>query len=161
VGTKHESWFHWETDVQSALDLNAMPGSGNQWHAPSDGTTVGHWTETRWPIMVDCKHTTQKSFSVARKVMDQWVKQAMGSGKRFALPIRFEDENDTHATRSDYVVIPMDDYAELVKLHREGITPPSITREEVKLLTAVATAVTNKSVRDRLQALVAKLQGGY
>lgn len=111
-------WERWESEAQVQLGLHAQPGSGNQWHRPSDGVSSGHYTEVPWPLMIDCKHTGRKSYSVVRKFMDQWLDKALASGKHFALPIRFETPDEGH---SDFVVITMDDYVELVALaNREG-----------------------------------------
>jgi len=160
VGTKHQKWFHFEESVQAALDLEAMPGSGNQWHSPSDGATSGHWTETRWPLMVDCKHTVQKSYSLGRKLLDQWTRTARENGKHFALPIRFETVDDTPMSRSDYVVVPFEDYVELVALVRAGKTETQqMDREDSQFMHRIAQAIGRPEQQRRFLSILAKMGG--
>jgi len=106
------AWEQWEHEVQDALDLASTPGSGNQWHAPSDGRTVGHPTDVGRGWMVDCKTTVQKSFSLTRKMLGQWEDKAAVHGHRFLLPLRFL-ATDRSGRTQDYAVLSWDDFLEL------------------------------------------------
>lgn len=156
MGTKHQGWFKFEEDIQGMFGLEAMPGSGNQWHSPSDGATA-NTSDVRWPLMVDCKHTVQKSYSLTRGLLDQWVRTALEKGKHFALPIRFETPDDTTATRSDYVVIPTEDYAELVDFYREN--GPQLELKDAEFLRAISGAIKLDPARRRMMGIINKLEG--
>jgi hypothetical protein len=106
-------WEVWEDTVQKDLGLAGSPGSGNQWHAISDGHTLDHPADNDFRLMVDCKSTTRKSFSLGRQVLAQWVGNAGQQGCRFALPLRFLPVTPT-GQPEDYVVIPYDDYLEMM-----------------------------------------------
>ena len=158
MGTKHQKWFKFEEDIQSLFGLEAMPGSGNQWHSPSDGATP-NTDPTPWPLMVDCKHTVQRSYSLTRKLLDQWVHTAMVSGRHFALPVRFENPDDTTATRSDYVVIPTEDYADLVDFYRHPRNTPPLAKGDTDFLRKLAAAIGNSDVRRQLTDITQILEG--
>jgi len=151
-------WLRLENDMQKMFDLESTPGSGNQWHSPSDGVTTGYYTEAAWPLMIDAKHTTQKGYRVVRKLMDQWVVTARAAGKHFALPIRFEEPG---GFASDYVVIPTDDYAELVgHITEEPVPPERLTDGEMKFLEKIAEALTQPEAQREFYAIVAKIEAG-
>lgn len=112
------AWQKFEHDVQNLLGLSSTIASGNQAHDPGDGVNRSHPYDINYAVMVDAKHTTNKSFSLSRKTLDGYLRRAQTFGKRFALPLRFEDLRPNRngvKTRSDWVVVPLDDYAELVE----------------------------------------------
>lgn len=107
--TKIPEWSRFESFVQRELGLSSTPGSGNQWNAPSDGRTIAHISENSFPLMVDSKFTTLKSYSITKKFLSQWVNKAALFGCRFAMPLRFSSEG----TVEDYIVVRLSDFSEL------------------------------------------------
>jgi hypothetical protein len=101
-------WEQFEHSVQELLDLRSTPGSGNQWHDPSDGRSR---SDDPYKIMVDCKHTEAKSCSLNGAVLQGWWDRATGLGYHFALPVHMEG---MEGRQKEWVAIPLDDYAELV-----------------------------------------------
>lgn len=110
-----EAWARFESDVRTLLELDRPPGSGNQWHDPSDGTTRNAYGG--YPVVMDAKYTGRKSFSVTRQFLEHWLSVADALGKHFLLPIRFRAPSGTHR---DFVLVPLDDYAELLIKAREA-----------------------------------------
>lgn len=102
------NWEKFEREVQDILDLRSTPGSGNQWHDAGDGRSK---PEDPYRLMVDCKHTEGKSYSLNGAALQAWFNQAGELGYRFALPVRLAG---WAGRQKDWVVVPMDDYAELV-----------------------------------------------
>ncbi len=112
-------WEAWESYANRALGLSATVASGSQAHDPGDGVDRRHHTETGYALMVDCKYTEQKSFSINAKLMGQYVRRAAEAGKRFALPVRLVDKGGLEA--HDYVVVPLQDYVALLETYREVV----------------------------------------
>lgn len=106
-------WEQFEHEVQELLSLRSTPGSGNQWHDVSDGRSR---PEDRYKLLVDCKYTERSAFNLAGPVLSQWWEKATGAGYYFALPVRLDG---LAGSQKDWVVIPMDDYAELVDSMRD------------------------------------------
>lgn len=106
-----KDWEKWEKDVQKALQLDSTINSGNTWADPGDGVSREHYTEKKFPFIIDAKHTGHKTFSVVRKFMEVWRAKALDLGKVFILPIRFEDEHG----KSDWVVLHFVDFLQLVE----------------------------------------------
>lgn len=102
-----------EQDVCDLLGLDPTIASGSQWHDTGDG--VNRNAYDAWPILFDAKCTVQRTYSINRGWMSQQIKRAVGAGKRFILPLRFVDEHGQH---DDYVVMTLDDYAELLEAAR-------------------------------------------
>lgn len=102
------AWEKFEHSVQELLSLRSTPGSGNQWHDVSDGRTR---PEDAYKLMVDCKFTQGKSYSLNGDVLQGWWDKATGLGYHFALPVRMEGMG---GRQKEWVAIPLDDYAELV-----------------------------------------------
>jgi hypothetical protein len=102
-------WEQFENRVQELLDLRSTPGSGNQWHDVSDGRSR---PEDRYKLMVDCKYTERRAFNLAAPVLSQWWEKATGAGYQFALPVKMDGLNT--GRQKEWVVIPLDDYVELV-----------------------------------------------
>jgi len=110
-------WEQFEKSVRSLLKLRSTPGSGNQWHDVSDGVSV---PADPYKVMVDCKFTESKSYSLGGKLLQDWWERATELGYHFALPVRL----DGHPGRiKEWVTIPLDDYAELVDCMRAANDP--------------------------------------
>lgn len=110
-------WAAFEAYVNGKLGLEATLASGSQDHDKGDGVDRSHPDETDYALQIDAKYTVKASFAVNRRFMDQCWERARLSGKRFALPIRFADERKGQV--SDYIVVPFDDYTELLNAYRE------------------------------------------
>ena len=102
-----------EKDVCDMLSLDPTIASGSQWHDVGDGVERNAYSV--WPIMMDAKCTVQRSYSIQRGWVKQQIDRAAVAGKRFILPLRFVDENSQH---DDFVLMPLDDYAELLDAAR-------------------------------------------
>lgn len=110
-------WEAWESYANRALGLSATVASGSQAHDPGDGVDRRHHSETDYALMVDCKYTEKKSFSLNGKLMAQYVQRAAEAGKRFILPVRLVDRGGLEV--HDYVVVPLQDYVTLLETYRE------------------------------------------
>lgn len=102
-------WEQFEHEVQKLLGLRSTPGSGNQWHDVSDGVSK---VEDPYKLMVDCKFTESKTFRLDGKVLQDWWDKATELGYYFALPVRLDGSSGRH---KEWVVVHLDDYAELVE----------------------------------------------
>jgi hypothetical protein len=111
------NWKKHEADIQEELGLSSTSGSGNKWHDVSDGVTRGHYSTVVFPLMVDCKDTEKKSYSINRDFFLQWQRTAGLEGKTFCMPIRFEDE-DTGKVKLDIVAIDLDTFTEMYKAYK-------------------------------------------
>lgn len=105
-------WEQFEQQVQKLLDLRSTPGSGNQWHDVGDGVSR---PEDPYKLIVDCKFTESKSYSLNAGVLQKWWDKATGLGYYFALPVRLDGHEDRI---KEWVTVPLDDYAELLESHR-------------------------------------------
>lgn len=108
-----QPWEQHERDIQVILGLDSTICSGNKFHDPGDA--VDHDRESVFPIVADCKFTEGKSFSVSRKVLEQWSDKAAEMGKRFIMPVRLCPRG---TDPQDYVVLGLHDFAELLSLAR-------------------------------------------
>lgn len=111
------AWEQFEHEVQELLYLRSTPGSGNQWHDPSDGRSH---PDDPYKLMVDCKFTEAKSFSLNGKVLQDWWNKATELGYHFALPVKL---GGADGRIKEWVAVPIDDYAELlesVRILRSG-----------------------------------------
>lgn len=106
------AWEQFEHKVQELLDLRSTPGSGNQWHAIGDGVSKA---EDPYKLIVDCKYTDRKSFSVSGDTLQPWLDKAGLLGYHFALPVHLEGSG---GKAKDWVTVPLDDYVELVEYAR-------------------------------------------
>ncbi|QGJ94941.1 holliday junction resolvase [Gordonia phage RedWattleHog] len=102
-----------EAHVCDVLEVSPTIASGSKWYDTGDG--VDRDAYAAWPIQFDAKCTIQRSYSIQRGFMAGAVRKAVESGKRFLLPLRFVDDDGQHG---DYVVMPLDDYAELLATAR-------------------------------------------
>lgn len=109
-----QSWEQHERYIQSVLGLQATICSGNKFYDPGDA--VDHDRESAFPLVADCKFTERKSFSVTRKMLEQWQEKAAEMGKRFVLPVRFSSSG---AQPYDCVVLGLHDFAELLSLAKK------------------------------------------
>jgi hypothetical protein len=78
-----------------------QPASGALSHAKGDVKTDDQ--------LFEAKTTGLKSYSIKVETMDKIAMEAVGTGRRPALHIRFERE------RKDYVVLTLDDYEALLQ----------------------------------------------
>jgi hypothetical protein len=108
-------WQEFETHVQQLLGLDSTPASGGRFHAPGDAVDHHHPTQSRFPLFADCKFTQRLSFSLNRHFLLQQSERAVELGKRFILPLRFWHHHNAY---EDYVVLRLDDFAELMDLAR-------------------------------------------
>lgn len=106
-----KDWEKWEKDAQRALDLQSTISSGNQWSDPGDGVDRKHFTETSFPLIIDCKLTEKLSFRLDIKFLKAWKRKSQELGKIFAMPIRFLSK-DSH---QDWIVVPFEDFCWLVE----------------------------------------------
>ena len=116
---RHElGWEAFERHVNRSLGLQATIASGSKAYDPGDGVDRRHPRETDYALMVDCKYTEQKSFSISAKLLSQYVRRAAEAGKAFVLPVRLVDKgaNEVH----DFVVVPLQDYVMLLEKFREA-----------------------------------------
>lgn len=119
-------WQRHEAEVQERLGLGATVGSGSKFYDISDGTDRDHPTDGLFQLMVDCKATVNKSYSLVNKFLRDWRKTALEWDKVFLLPLRFENED---GTSDDWVVMHLDDAGELLDKVRN---PPKVKVEEKK-----------------------------
>ncbi len=111
------AWERFEREVQEALDLRSTPGSGNQWQDISDGVSK---PDDPYKLMVDCKYTDNKSYSLNGDALQSWVDKAALFGYNFALPVHLEGSK---GRSKRWVAIPLDDYVELVDAIRDFAAP--------------------------------------
>lgn len=109
-------WEKHEKEVQQWLGLNPTIGSGNKWHDISDGSTKGHPDNIAFPIMVDCKSTRSGSYSVNKKFFLKWIKDAGLRGRKFFMPIRFEEDDQKDL---DLIVLDMNTFRDMLKVYKQ------------------------------------------
>lgn len=111
---KKIGWRAHEAYVQSVLGLDSTLCSGNKFHDPGDGVDRSHPGQNSFALIIDAKCTSTKSFSIKSELLREWRVRAGMLGKRFAMPIRFEDV--TNDSRDDYILLTLDDFAELMSI---------------------------------------------
>lgn len=109
-------WRRHEAEVQERLGLAAPVGSGNKFYDISDGVDRGHPSETRFRLMVDCKATVRKSYSLRHDLLANWKLDAIKWGATFMLPLRFEAED---GSTDDWAIMHLDDMSTLLDIARE------------------------------------------
>lgn len=107
-----EPWAQFEADVQDRWSLDSTGSSGNQFH--DSGDAVDNRADSPWPMWVECKYRTAKSFSIRAGEIRSWHERAQLLGKRFVLALRFHDPIKNPRLSDDYVILPRDDYEELL-----------------------------------------------
>lgn len=146
-----ERWEKFEQYCRETLGLAGTPGSGNQWHDKGDGTTRDVYDP--WPLQIDAKTTIGKSFSINRNQIEDWIDQAVSSGRRFAMPVRFLKTR--YKGDTDLVVMDFNDFAELVDISRRK----GFTEEDVQMLRAVQESVGKESTTGQaLEATIGKIE---
>lgn len=109
------AWQAFEHDIQGMLGLSSTPASGSQWNAPGDAVDNEHGS---WfAVLADAKCTEKSSYSISARFMRQGVAAAAELGKRFILPVRFRGRG----APQDYVVLTLDDFAELLEKARSAL----------------------------------------
>lgn len=114
----NRGWAAHEIYVQEVLSLSPTINSGNQFHDPGDGVDREHPSEKLFPLIVDAKYTERLSFSVKYTILSEWWQRAAEMGKRFAMPIRFFPKFTVEPI--DYILLSLDDFAELLDKARNG-----------------------------------------
>ena len=116
---RHElGWEAWEAYVNEALRLDSTIASGSKAYDVGDGVDRRHRRETDYALMVDCKYTEQKSFSLNGKLLGQYVRRAAEAGKSFVLPVRLVVSAGMGV--EDFVVVPFEDYRMLLETYRKA-----------------------------------------
>lgn len=110
-------WRAHEAYAQKLLGLDSTICSGNKWNDPGDGIDRSHPQENSFALIIDAKCTSTKSFSIKSDFLREWREKAAMLGKRFAMPIRFEDLASDRV--EDYVLLSLDDFSELLELAKE------------------------------------------
>lgn len=140
-----------ERDTQRVLGLRPTISSGNKWHDPSDGKHAENHQDVPYRLMVDCKQTDHRGFILYWTVLAGWWRKATQLGHKFALPVRFSKVRGEEPT--DWVVVPLDDYAELVHTMRRVTRDYSGLKRSYNLLKQKL--VKEKEPTERLELLVA------
>lgn len=109
-------WQDHEAHVQRLLGLQSTIASGAKFHDPGDAVDYSHPSESDFRLLADAKFTEKGSYSVSLKFLRQMKERADLVGKRFILPIRFWPK--VEALPHDYVVVGLDDFAELLEKAR-------------------------------------------
>lgn len=109
-------WQEHEAYIQRMLRLDSTIASGAKFHDPGDAVDHRHPSESDFRILADAKYTEKGSYSVNLKFLRQMTDKAMELGKRFILPIRLWP--NTESLPHDYVVVSLDDFAELLEKAR-------------------------------------------
>lgn len=108
-------WRAFEDHVNSLLGLESTVASGSQFYDKGDGVDR---SESDFAVQVDAKYTEKRSHSVNAQLMRQWAARAALSGKRFVLAIRIWEPSLNYG--DDYVVLRLDDFAELLAKLKEA-----------------------------------------
>lgn len=109
-------WEAHEGHVQDLLGLDSTIASGSKFHDVGDAVDRSHPNDSDFRILADAKSTERGSYSVSLKFMRQMTDKAQALGKRFILPIRMWPK--TEMLPHDYVVVGLDDFAELMEKAR-------------------------------------------
>lgn len=109
-------WERFEEHCQDVLGLSGTLASGGHWHDLGDGVERDAYAPVQ--LIIDAKTTVRGAYSLNAKMLRQWTEKATTAGKRFLLPLRFIRETGPD---EDYVVLGLDDFAELLELAREGL----------------------------------------
>ena len=107
-------WQQWEEEVAHRLGLSLTVCSGNQFQDPGDATDKD--PNTPYPLLVDCKFTERKSFSLKADTLRQWLETGMLCGKMAIHAVRFKSDPD-----NDWVVLSLNDFEELLFMARGSV----------------------------------------
>jgi hypothetical protein len=78
-------WQQFENSIQKDFLGKKNRGSGNQWFAPGDISVP------RLNILIECKQTSKKSFSITNNLWDKIYEEALFSKKIPILAIKLND----------------------------------------------------------------------
>ena len=109
-------WEAYEHHIQKLLGLDSTVASGAKFHDIGDAVDRRHPTESDFRLLADAKFTEKGSYSVNLKFLRQMTDKAVALGKRFILPVRLWPTGEE--LPHDYVVIGLDDFAELLEKSR-------------------------------------------
>lgn len=126
---KTPDWERFEEHVQRVLKLSRTIASGSRHYDPGDAVNKKHYEDEEFRFIADAKCTSARVFTLQDKMLRQWVERARKDGKRFCLPLRFQTEME------DYVVLSLDDFAEmLVAANEKTETEKLDFSEEIRVL---------------------------
>jgi hypothetical protein len=108
-------WEAFEAEVTEMLGLGRTITSGNKWFDRGDAVSRDH--ADPFPLYVDAKFTEKISFSLRLRELHDYSRQAAEVGKRLALALRLWPPA---APPSDYVVLSLHDFAELLQLAKQA-----------------------------------------
>lgn len=111
-----KGWKEHEAYIQRMLGLDSTAASGAKFHDIGDAVDRSHPNEREVRLLADAKYTEKNSYSVNLKFLRQMSDKALALGKRFVLPIRLWP--DTEDLPHDYVVVSLDDFAEILEKSR-------------------------------------------
>lgn len=111
-----KGWQEHEAHIQKVLGLDSTVASGAKFHDIGDAVDRSHPSESDFRLLADAKYTEKGSYSVNLKFLRQMTDKAVELGKRFILPIRLWPT--TEQLPHDYVVVSLDDFAELLEKAR-------------------------------------------
>lgn len=146
------AWERFEQACNVKLGLDGTAASGATWKDKGDGSTRNNYDEV-WPLLVDAKTTEKASFSLKAKFLEDMKRVALQDGKTFALPLKFLTEDGPRFT--EWVVLPLDDYAYLIEEHRKKGARFSL--EEVALVRALQKSVKTEALVDMLGSILRKM----
>lgn len=154
--SKKKDWAVFEEDVQDLLGMDATVASGSKFYDIGDGVHRGHYSDVKYPLLVDCKETKKKSYTLEAAFLHDWEKRSLLQGKIFALPVRF-----TECEGSDWVVLTTHDFAQIYADSLESKTveekDPLKEADRVETLEGIVQELLNivKNVEDPTQRVEA------
>lgn len=110
------AWKDFEVFVAKQLGLNLTVASGNKYNDPGDAVTRD--PNHPFPLYADAKFSEHASFSVSRKILENYTNKATEVGKRMILPVRLWPRHQKHPV--DYVVMSFSDFVELHRMATGG-----------------------------------------
>lgn len=138
--SKLKPWEEFERDAQELLGLRSTISSGSKFYDPSDGVDPSDRTNSDFLPMIDAKCTESKSFRIDARFFKDWVEKAQSMGYRFALPIRYSNDD------LDIVAMTLDDFSELLTRYRESessrvskkVRVSAFSSSEVEIIESIA-----------------------
>jgi hypothetical protein len=111
-----KGWQEHEAHVQKVLGLDSTAASGAKFHDIGDAVDRRHPNDSEFRLLADAKYTEKGSYSVNLKFLRQMTDKALELGKKFILPVRLWP--NTEQLPHDYVVVSLDDFAEMLEKSR-------------------------------------------
>lgn len=102
-------WRGHEHDIAEMFGLDQTLSSGSKFHDPGDAVTRGKGHP--FPLYAEAKYTEHMSKTVRLRDLMAGQELAVGTGKRFIMPIRFWPRGA--ASPADYILLSAHDFAEL------------------------------------------------